>query len=521
MEHSTRTHTDPARTPVIIGVGEITWRDKDPAHGLEPIALMEAALRAAQEDALAGARPHAGTALLQGIDALDMVCEHSWPYADAPALLCERLHIRPRHRAYAAAGGESPVRLLHEAALRIAAGESAVAAVVGAESSHTVATATKAGLSLPWSPKDTAARLLRGADICHSQAVRHGVVAPVNVYPFYENAVASAWGQSPAQALRESALLWSSMSQAAARNPHAWQRQTLEPDDIATPSERNRLIAWPYTLRMVANPLVNMGAAVLLTSLEMALELGIAPDRMVHVWGGASAQEPRDYLARDHYGHAPAQEAVLEEAQRLVDGKPFDLLELYSCFPVVPKMARRTLGLPANAPVSATGGLSFFGAPLNNYMTHAVAALVRGLRQAPEHSANAPQHALLYGQGEFVTKHHAMVLSTQPPPPGRLRPDHSVQAQADRRRGPVPPLTDQHEGPATVETHTVVYGREGQPDFGIVIARTPDGQRLMSRVAATDTATLARLTALDRSPVGQPGTTSLDDDGRLHWRFTA
>ena len=521
MEHRTRPPTDPARTPVIIGVGEITWRDKDPAHGLEPIALMEAALRAAQEDALTGARPHAGTALLQGIDALDVVCEHSWPYADAPALLCDRLHIQPQHRAYAMAGGESPVRLLHEAALRIASGESAVAAVVGAESSHTVAAAGKAGLSLPWSPKDASARLLRGADICHPEAVRHGVVAPVNVYPLYENAMAAAWGQSPAQALHESASLWASMSEAAARNPHAWQRQALGADDIATPNERNRLIAWPYTLRMVANPLVNMGAAVLLTSLEMAQELGIAPERMIHVWGGASAQEPRDYLARDHYGHAPAQEAVLEAAQGLVDGQPFDLLELYSCFPVVPKMARRTLGLPADATMSATGGLSFFGAPLNNYMTHAAAALVRGLRQPAERANAAARHALLYGQGEFVTKHHAIVLSTHAAPPGRLQAEHSVQAQADQRRGPVPALVDRHEGPATVETHTVVYDREGRPDFGVVIARTPEGQRLMSRVAASDTATLARLTALDRSPVGQAGTTSLGDDGRLHWRFAA
>ena len=518
MAHRTRTTTDPARTPVIVGVGEITWRDKDPAQGLEPIALMEAALRAAQEDALAGARPHAGTALLQGIDALDVVCEHSWPYADAPALLCERLHIRPAHRAYAVAGGESPVRLLHEAALRIASGDSAVAAVVGAEASHTVAAAAKAGLVLPWAPKDGNARLLRGADICHPEAVRHGVVAPLNVYPLYENALSHAWDQSPAQALLESARLWSGMSEAAARNPHAWQREVLNADDIATPTARNRLIAWPYTLRMVANPLVNMGAAVLLTSLEMAQELGIPPARLVHVWGGASAQEPRDYLARDHYRHAPAQEAVLEAAQGLVDGRPFDLLELYSCFPVVPKMARRTLGLPADAAVSTAGGLSFFGAPLNNYMTHATAALVRALRQS---TGDTTRHALLYGQGEFVTKHHALVLSSDASPPGVLRADHSVQTQADQRRGPVPAVTTDHEGPATVETHTVVYGREGDPDFVLVIASTPGGQRLMARVPASDTATLARLTALDRSPVGQAGTTARADDGRLHWRFAA
>jgi hypothetical protein len=67
----------------------------------------------------------------------------------------------------------------------------------------------------------------------------------------------------------------------------------------------------------------------------------------------------------------------------------------------------------------------------------------------------------------------------------------------------------------------LVYGREGDPDFGLVIALTPAGQRLMARVPASDTATLARLTALDRSPVGQAGATSRAGDGRLHWRFAA
>ena len=41
----------PERIPVIVGAGEITHRTKDPAEGLEPIALMERALREAERDA--------------------------------------------------------------------------------------------------------------------------------------------------------------------------------------------------------------------------------------------------------------------------------------------------------------------------------------------------------------------------------------------------------------------------------------------------------------------------------------
>ncbi len=491
--------------PVIVGVGEFTHRSKEAAQGLEPLALMEAALQAAQQDA--------GATLLRDIDSLDVVCEHSWPYADAPALLSARLWISPTHRAYAPAGGESPVRLIHEAALRIARGESTVAAVVGAESNYTVAAAAKAGIELPWTPRDPHAKLLRGTQICHPVAVRHGVFAPTTIYPFYENATLAAWGQTPRQAQQESAALWSRYADVAADNPNAWLRQRFSADEIGTPSERNRLIAWPYTLRMVANPLVNMGAAVLLTSQEHARALGIADDRMVHLWGGAAAQEPRDFLARDQYRRSHAQDTVLETTLAMVggDARAFERLELYSCFPVVPKMARRTLGLPADAQMTSTGGLSFFGAPLNNYMTHAAAGLVHALRGKPGRAA------LLYGQGEYVTKHHALVLASHAPETPSLMPDYSVQTQADARRGAVPELVQSYSGQAAVETHTVVYGREGEPQFGVVIARTPEGQRLMARVDAADTATLATLTDLERSPVGTDGSVTAGGDELLHW----
>lgn len=502
--------------PVIVGVGEITQRSKDPAESQEPLALMEAALRAAEQDA--------GTALLHSADALDVVCEHSWPYADAPKLLAARLGAKPTHAVYATAGGESPVRLIHEAALRIARGESTIAAIAGAEANYTVAAAAKAGITLPWTPRDPQAKLLRGADICHPLAVRHGVYAPAHVYPFYENAALAAWGQSPAEAHEESARLWSRLSEVAQHNPHAWLRQRFSPDEVGTPNERNRLIAWPYTLRMVANPLVNMGAAVLLTSLGHARKLRIPAQRLAYVWGGAAAQEPRDYLARDGYARSHAQDAVLEAVRELAGICGFALNELYSCFPVVPKMARRTLGLGPDAALSSTGGLSFFGAPLNNYMTHAAAGLVHALRKGA--GAGAGGCALLYGQGEFVTKHHALVLSANPPPAGTLAEDYGVQAAADLHRGVVPELVAEHAGLAQLETHTVVYDRDGAPAFGVVIARTPEGRRLMARVDAADEATLATLTDPARSPVGRSGdvtrgTAADAGPGLLHWKTRA
>ena len=496
--------------PVLVGCGEITERTRDPAQAQEPIALMTEALRRAAHDA---SSTHA-SALLAGIDSLDVVAEYSWPYRDACGLLSRRLEVSPVRCAYAEPGGDSPVRLLHEAALRIARGECQIAAVVGAEANYSVAMATKAGVRLPWTPRDPDARLLRGKDICHPLAVQHDMVQPAHVYPLYENAALAAWGQTPADALRESSELWSSFATVAAQNPYAWLTRSYSAEEIATPTAENRLIAWPYTKHMVANPLINQGAAVLLMSLSRARAVGIDEDRLIYLWGGARASETRDYLQRDRYDRSIAQETVLARALELAGGNVdrFGLVELYSCFPIVPKMARRTLGLPLAARLTATGGLSFFGAPLNNYMTHATAALMRHLRD------HRGELALLYGQGEYVTKHHALVLGSRPQAESHLAQDYSVQTAVDRTRAKAPQLVVDYDGPASVETFTIIYDRDGRPSFGTVIVRTPQQARSMARVRADDAASLASLSASSASPIGLTGRVERGADSLLSWR---
>ena len=188
----------------------------------------------------------------------------------------------------------------------------------------------------------------------------------------------------------------------------------------------------------------------------------------------------------------------------------FDVIELYSCFPCVPKMARRTLGLGADVKPTVTGGLTFFGAPLNTYMTHAACAMVRKLR-------SGASLGLLYGQGGFVTKHHALVLSRQAPPTPLMQ-ETSVQGEADRHRGAVPAFVTEASGPATVESFTAIYGRDNAVEHGVVMLRTSDNARALARVPASDGRTLAHLLNMDRSPVGSPGAVSRADDGVLEWQ---
>jgi acetyl-CoA C-acetyltransferase len=343
-------------------------------------------------------------------------------------------------------------------------------------------------------------------------AVKLGVFRPITVYPFYEAATSAYWGQTPREAMAESGHLWSTYSSIASQNPNAWLKRRFTPEEITTPTPGNRLIAWPYTKLMVANPTVNMGAAVLITSLAKARAAGIAEERPIHVWGGASAEEPRDYLIRDQFFESHPQNAVLEAVLDLVggDGRAFDAIELYSCFPCVPKMARRTLGLGADVQPTVTGGLTFFGAPLNTYMTHAACAMVRKLR-------SGAKLGLLYGQGGFVTKHHALVLSRQAPP-APLAHDTNVQAEADSHRRAVPEFVTEADGNGSVESFTVIYGRNGEVEHGVVMLRTSDNARALARVPAHDGQTLAHLLNMDRTPVGSSGNIVTADDGVLEWR---
>ena len=77
------------RIPVIVGVGEIVDRPREIADGLEPLALLEAALRRAEADS--------GGKLLDDIGSLDVVNFLSWRYRDPEKQLAGRLGIDPAH----------------------------------------------------------------------------------------------------------------------------------------------------------------------------------------------------------------------------------------------------------------------------------------------------------------------------------------------------------------------------------------------------------------------------------------
>ena len=87
------------RIPVIVGVGEIVDRPTDIAAGLEPLTLLEQAVRRAEADS--------GAKLIGELGSLDVVNFLSWRYRDPEKLLAQRFGIAPSHCYYGPVGGES------------------------------------------------------------------------------------------------------------------------------------------------------------------------------------------------------------------------------------------------------------------------------------------------------------------------------------------------------------------------------------------------------------------------------
>ena len=492
------------RIPVVIAVGEICDRPEIEAEGRDSIALMLAALREAETDL--------GITILDRLDWLGVEDQISFPNPAPQEDLAARLPNRPARTVKTAeASGDGPLQLINDAANLIGRGEIRLAAAVGAEALRTAAKRAQADITAGRTPPKNSITDV-ATERARPLARKYGLLTPIDVYPLYENATRAAWGQSLAEGQRETGQIWSGFSAVAAGNSNAWMRRALTPDQIIDVTADNRIVSFPYTKLMVANASVNMGAAVIIASLAMARELGVPEDRIVYVGLGAAAHEDEDFLKRDSYSRSASLETTVTAAleRNTLKSGDIDHVELYSCFPCVPKMARRVLGWPVDAPASVYGGLTFGGGPIGNCMMHAAAQMVHKLRTSGE-------HGLIVANGGYATHSHSLVLTRRPVPAGSFPQDYSVQAEADQRRGVPPELLEDYEGEGVIETFTIPFDRHGQPLHGTVIARAPEGARFLAHVPREDAATLGFLMTEKGQPVGSAGQAVRDGDKTV-WR---
>ncbi|SOE02445.1 hypothetical protein [Blastococcus haudaquaticus] len=484
---------DQSRTPVLVGVGQLRAnRERTVDCAREPLELMARALRLAEEDAGA-------PGLLAGADAVYGIRTASWAYDDLAGSVAARIGATPRTCVNTALGGQLPARLLDRAAAAIWAGESEVAVVVGGEAQASANALAKAGIDpvdRGWSSSPGGPPPLDLGDLGSEQMLAAGLFLPPRMYPLFENRLQADLGLPPEENAAWSARIYADLSRVAAQNPFAWAPEELTAEQVGAVGPGNRMVCEPYPLSMNAMPNVDQAVAVVVTSLATARAHGIPADRFTYVWGGAGVDDPPDPLRRTGFGGSIALGRALDRSLELA-GVPIgevDLVDVYSCFPIVPKLAALHLGLDREAVLSVAGGHSSFGGPLNTYSLHAIATLVHRLRAGAS-------TGLVHANGGYLSYQHTVLLGARPHPDGYVgEPEPAAVAHPD-----APTVLDAATAAAdgvdlTVETVTVEHGRSGAPQQAFVVGRTPTGDRIAVQSAPDDSATAAALSLVSLPP---------------------
>jgi acetyl-CoA C-acetyltransferase len=470
---------DPRR-PCIVGVASHTWHAGDVGDdgAPEPLDMWAEVAREA-------ARDSRGNNLLAAIDDVNVVYCQTCQYDDPAARLAERLGLTPGRRFYSGIGGTTTQQLVDGAAEAILNGEREVVLITSAEALATQRKAKQRGVRVPYSFRPEERRPYPWEAPLHPAEIAHEVFQAWLTFAVFDNARRAHLRTGLDEYRRGIGEMMAPLTEIAAHNADAWFPIARTAEEIVTPTATTRMVGYPYTKYMVAIMDVDMAAALIVTSHERADALGVPKDQRVYLRGWCYATDPVYVAEHREMWRSPALAAAAGEALRGASAAVDDVahLDLYSCFASSLHFARDALGIaPTDArALSVTGGLPYHGGPGSGYMTHSIAQMTRDLRADPG------SLGMVSGVGMTMTKHVFGVYSTAPGPVGP--PDsESVQHRLDEA-GTVA-IADEYDGDAEVAAYSVVHGRDGEPEWALLVCDVGPAQRAYAR--ATEPELLAR-----------------------------
>lgn len=490
--------------PVVVGVGQVA--NKDPDRLVHPVELLDEAARAAFADAGADPRDRIGAVYSAPLSVFSD--------DDGGAMLAERLGLPPGERHRSRYSGAGPQHHLAHACRAIAAGDLAAALLVGGIADASVRNARRLGVAPPAPPTSVWSQGsdgVQGERIDESRYHRHfsaeqgaGAAMPSSYFAVVESALAAAAGRGFDEHRRWLGRLLAPFTEVAARRPDvAWFPEVRTPEEIAEPGPDNRYIAEPYTKRMCSFPTIDMAAAVLVVSEELADRLGIHAGRRVHPWAAASSREHDAPSTWPQLHRSEAYALAARTACEVAAVTPEDIarFDLYSCFPAAVELGLAAFGLTEAdpRPRTATGGLPYFGGPGASYATHAIACTVDAVRAE---GGVAAVGAL----GGFIDDFGVGIYG---PEPGSVPFRWEDGLRPFARSVGVTRLADAE---AQVVAGTVLHDRGHGPVEAGVIVELPDGTRLGATAHDPELAAEVSGTAL----VGRT-VRVLEKDGKARW----
>ena len=408
------------RRAVLAGVGEArNWPDEG-ADLTGPVPLALSAARAAAE--------HAGNPnLLESVGLVAMTVG-SDDVADPAAAVREELDLAAATTMVAAIGIPQQ-RLVSNALLAVECGHADAVLVIGAEAKASALAARRSGGAAPVNPGGPGADITLAPDdeFMAETEVSAMLWDAVAQYALIDSALALAEGRSPHELLREASELWARFDAVAETNPNAAFTGLMHSaDSLATTTEENRLLAFPYNKWHSTQWAVDHAAALLICSEDLATRRGVAEQDMLHPhvaldssWGLTLSRRPElhRWPAIGVMGDVAAEHLGVGVAE-------VDLVELYSCFPAAVRVQQRELGMPLDGTPTELGGMAFAGGPFNHFTYMATAELARRLRDGRGDTA-----ALTTVSG-LLTKAGLMVWGREPHGRGALVADVATEAEA-------------------------------------------------------------------------------------------
>jgi acetyl-CoA C-acetyltransferase len=432
-------------TPVLVGIAAVQQKADDYREALEPVALMEQALRNAAVDA-------GSESLLARADEI-LVPNSLWGYRDPGRILADRLGAT-NAATLLADFGILQQGLINRACERILAGEAQVMLVTGGEARYRDQCAARAGdeLAVTEQGDDIAPDVLLtpAAEMMSEVEGAAGLGMPVGYYAIMDSALRYQQGLGVDEHRDRMAAQYARFSEIAAGNPDAWVDESVSADFIREHSAKNRMLAFPYTKLHNSQWTVDQAAGLILCSAAVAEELGIDRRRWVFPVASTESNFMTVISARGDLGASEgfrfAGRKVMELAG--VDFNDIRLRELYSCFPFAVRVQREEFGLHDGGDDSVTGGMTFGGGPLNNFVFQATVKMAGLLRDQPGETG------LVTTVSGLLTKQACGLWSTQPPQNGWAFADVTEEVRAAT---PLRELVGDYTGDGTVAGYTVLY----------------------------------------------------------------
>jgi len=465
-----------SNAPVLVGVAQVLQRTDDLAEVREPLALMiDAARRAAEDAGAPGLLARAGAVrVVRGV----------WRYQDPGRAVAAAVGCPGAKTTLTSFGGNGVQQLVNRSCLEILDGRADVVLITGAEWGRSSARAKRVGVTLseseaPGTPDDVIGEDL---DMIHPAEDARGLRMPIQMYAIFETALRHALGESVEDHAKRVANLWASFSDVASRNPSAWIQEAKSAEEIGTPGPTNRAVSSVYPMLMNSNSRVDMGAALILCSEKTAKQLGVPREKWIYPHSGTDAVDPKYASIRDELHGSPGIRIAGARVLELAGVAPSELdhVDIYSCFPSAVQVAARELGLPTNdpkRPLTVTGGLTFGGGPMNNYVMHSIARMAEVLRD------DTGSRGLVTANGGFLSKHAFGLYSSEPNEGGYRYAN--VQDQVDAL--PTREALVDHDGEVEIESYVVMMNGE-EPGTAYTACRTPEGCRSWATVEDPSTA---------------------------------